>query len=99
MAGTDELPIPSAASDDAGSAEVLRAWVANQGLHVSLRPAFDDPGMWGVLLVDVARHVARMCADEKMCSEADALKEIRRVFDSEWERPTDPGSTEPAKPQ
>ena len=95
----NELAIPAGAAADAGAAEILRAWIANQGLHVSLLPAFETPEPWGVLLVDLARHAARAFAAEKTCTEAEALRLIRAMFEAEWERPTDIGTTEPAKQQ
>jgi hypothetical protein len=99
MGARDELIIPPAAIGDAGSAEVLRAWVTNGGLHVSLKPSFDQPDVWGVLLVDVARHAARASAADGGVTEADALRRIRALFDAEWKRPTDPGLTSKARKQ
>ena len=94
-----EIAIPPGALADAGAKEILRCWIANRGLHVTLDPAFDTPDAWGMLLVDVARHAARAFAAQKLCTEAEALKRIRELFDAEWRRPTDQGSTEPLKKQ
>ena len=88
-----ELPIPPDAQD-VGGHEVLRAFVVNGGLSVSLQRAFDKPHTWGVLLVDLARHVARIYAEEAEMTEEHALEEIRRMFDAEWDRATDPGTTD-----
>jgi hypothetical protein len=74
---------------------VLRAFVVDGGLSVSLQRAFDEPHVWGVLLVDLARHVARIYAEEAEMTEEHAMAEIRRMFDAEWDRPTDPGETDP----
>ena len=93
------LVIPPGALEDAEGAEVLRAWIANKGLHVSLAPAFDSPEPWGMMLVDIARHAARAMAAEKICTEAEALNRIRAIIDAEWEEPTDEGSTEPHRTQ
>ncbi|MFM9938811.1 MAG: DUF5076 domain-containing protein [Hyphomicrobiaceae bacterium] len=89
----NELPIPAGVLDDRDAAEVLRAWVAHQGLHVALLPAFEAPEPWGMMLVDIARHAARALAAEKICSEAEALQRIRSMFDAEWGNATDEGST------
>ena len=99
MAAPNELPIPSGASADAESVEVLRTWVADQGLHVALRQAFPDPETWGMLLVDIARHAARAFAAEKMCSEAEALQRIRDMLDAEWDEATDQSTTEQLRKQ
>ncbi len=90
----NELPIPAGVLDDATATEVLRAWIAHQGLHVALMPAFEAPEPWGMMLVDIARHAARALADEKICSEAEALQRIRSIFDAEWNTASDEGSTQ-----
>ena len=89
----NEVPIPPDAQE-VGGHEVLRAFVVNGGLSVSLQRAFDEPHTWGVLLVDLARHVARIYAEEAEMTEEHALEEIRRMFDAEWDRSTDPGITD-----
>ncbi len=90
----DALTIPPQALEQ-GGVEVLRAAIVNEGLHVSLRRAFDDPEAWGMLLADVARHAARVFAREKDVREDDALDRIRNMFDAELDMPTDMGSTTP----
>src|SRR4051812_1245332 len=88
----DALIIPPEALEQ-GGVEVLRAAVVDGGLHVSLRRAFDDPEAWGMLIADVARHVARIYATEKNMSEDETLARIRGIFEAEMDSPTDPGST------
>lgn len=89
-----ELPVPPDAQE-VGGHEVLRAFVVNGGLSVSLQRAFDEPHTWGVLLVDLARHVARIYAEEAEMSEEHALAQIREMLDAEWDRSTDSGTTDP----
>ncbi len=80
---------------ETGGTEVLRAFVDGQnGLSISLQCAFEDPTVWGVLLVDVARHVARAYAKQGEFREDEALDRIRAMFDAEWDRPTDLGRTD-----
>jgi hypothetical protein len=80
---------------ETGGTEVLRAFVDGQnGLSISLQSAFEDPRIWGLLLVDVARHVARAYARQEEFSEDEALDRIRAMFDAEWDRPTDRGRTD-----
>jgi hypothetical protein len=76
-----------------GGVEVLRAAIVDGGLHVSLRRAFDDPQAWGMLIADVARHAARIFANETKLTEDEALALIRSMFEAEMDAPTDPGST------
>ena len=60
---------------------------------MSLRRAFDDPEAWGMLIADVARHVARIYAKESAMSEDDVLERVRAIFEAEMDAPTDPGTT------
>jgi hypothetical protein len=87
-----ELPIPGEAFT-APSTEIFRAWIVNRDLHVSLVQGFDDPRMWGILLVDIARHAARIYEAEGVTSEAEALESIKQLFDAEWNNMTDAGRT------
>jgi len=77
-----------------GGIEILRASVVDGAVSVALRRAFDDPFTWGVLLVDLASHAARVYAMETELSEEEALVEITAGLRAELEDPTDPGSTQ-----
>jgi len=88
----DALHIPPTALEQ-GGVEVLRAAIVEGGLHVSLRRAFDDPEAWGMLIADIARHVARIYATEDKFREEETLERIRAIFDSEMDAPNDPGTT------
>ena len=88
----DALRAPPAVLEQ-GGVEVLRAVIIDGGLHVSLRRAFDDPEAWGMLIADVARHIARIYANEKQLSEDETLARVRAIFEAEMDAPTDPGTT------
>jgi hypothetical protein len=77
-----------------GGVEVLRASVVDGAVSIALRRAFDDPFTWGVLLVDLARHAARIYAMETDLSEEEAMAEIRAGIEAELDNPTDPGDTQ-----
>ena len=79
--------------------EVLRAFVVDGGLSIAFARAFEEPDMWGLLLVDVARHASRAYARESDYSEDEALRRIIDMFEAEIARPTDPGSTTPRSQQ
>jgi hypothetical protein len=87
------LKAPPQAEADMSAAELLRVWVVGGGLHVSLTRGFDDPAVWGLALVDVARHVARAYAQEGDCTEEEALERIRSLWVAELTSPTDLGET------
>ena len=89
-----ELMIPPFVQESGGT-EVLRAYVdSGGGLSISFKSAFEDPSVWGIFLMDVARHVARGYISEGRISEADVLAEIRAMFDKEWDRSTSLGRTQ-----
>ena len=56
--------------------------------------------MWGLLLVDIARHAARAYAREGgFTEEEEALTRIVDMFEAEIARPTDTGVTMPRRQQ
>ena len=88
-----ELPVPPAGYQDPKAIEVLRAWVANQGLHCTLNLGLGqmkDTIFWGILLSDVARHVADAMQKQHGHDPAAALAEIAEHFNLEIDRPTAP---------
>jgi len=94
MTSARELPIPPRASAAKEASEILRAWINDGALEVSLLRVWDEPDAWGILLVDLARHASRAFATEGICSEASAMRRIRDMFDAEWDRPSDLGTTD-----
>jgi hypothetical protein len=55
-----ELPIPELALGDDNARELVRVWAAHGAQHVSLATGlWKDPAAWGIMLVDLARHVAK----------------------------------------
>jgi hypothetical protein len=99
MAGPKEQPLPPDVAGRDDATEVLRAFVVDGGLSIAFTRAFDEPDMWGLLLVDIARHAARVYAREGDYSEEDALRRIVEMFEAEIARPTDLGSTTPRSQQ
>ena len=73
--------------------EVMRAAVHEGELHFSMIRGFADPAAWGLLLVDAARHAARVYAHEKICTEDEAVERIRAVFEEAIRQPPE-GSAE-----
>ena len=78
---------------------ILRAFVVDGGLSIAFTRAFEEPDMWGLLLVDIARHAARAYAREAEYTEDEALTRIVDMFEAEINRPTDVGSTTPRSQQ
>jgi hypothetical protein len=99
MAGPKEQPLPPDVIGREDATEVLRAFVVDGGLSIAFTRAFEEPDMWGLMLVDIARHAARAYAREAVMSEEEALSRILDMFESEIARPTDMGSTTPRSQQ
>ncbi len=91
MAKKNECVIPQEALADPNSREVLRAWVANQGLHVSLwiPDAWDDPGHWGIALTDVMRHLADAYQQSQGADPKVTIARIQEMIAAELSSPTD----------
>jgi hypothetical protein len=99
MAGPKEQPLPPDVIGRDDATEVLRAFVIDGGLSIAFQRAFEEPDIWGLLLVDIARHAARAYAHESEFSEEEALQRIIDMFEAEISRPTDPGRTTPRSQQ
>lgn len=91
-----ELRIPDAARRDRKSTEMLRLWIAEQGLHCALNfGIYEGSGIaeedaWGTILADAARHVARALDLHAPGQHPDALARIRAKFLEELDDPTSP---------
>ena|SRR2546427_675364 len=87
------LEPPPIAHTEPGAVEVLRVWAApGSPQQLTLRTTWKDPGAWGLMLVDVARHAVKAYASEGRDPEV-VLARIREIFELEWENPTDDPKT------
>ena len=91
MPASKHLDIPPAAARDKASFEVLRVWIAEQGQHVSIRSgAWEDPFAWGIVLADLARHIANAHQLQNEGADTDAfLQRLLEGFQAEIDNPTD----------
>ena len=99
MAGPREQPLPPDVIGREDATEVLRAFVVDGGLSIAFMRAFEEPEMWGLLLVDIARHASRAYSRESDYTEQEALTRIIEMFEAEIARPTDTGNTTPRSQQ
>jgi hypothetical protein len=84
-----DLGVPLEVVSDAKAREVLRAWVANEGLICALRPeTWPDVVAWGIVLADVTRHVANAVRDLRGDDPAATVSKIREIYNSELTDPT-----------
>ena len=81
-----ELKVPAQVLADPHSREVLRTWIVGDiNVFIAHPGAVEDPFSWGILLVDLARHVAQGYHKDGR-GEFDAiLSRIKAGFDAEWE--------------
>jgi hypothetical protein len=85
-----QLPIPTPAVEDARAIELARVWAAQGKQHVSLATElWDDPAAWGIMLVDLARHIANAYEQNTGKNREDVLQRIKSGVDAEWLSPTD----------
>ena len=85
-----QLPIPGPADADPDAIEMLRVWAAGGKQHVSIDPGlWKDPASWGMMLVDLAKHIANAYDQTKQMDRVTALARLKEGFDAEWGHPTD----------
>ena len=91
----NQRPIPDAALRDQDAVEMLRVWIAERGLHCSMKVGMYRETMsvpeekaWGRILADVARHLAHALESGYSTSADDSLKKIRESFLEELGDPT-----------
>jgi len=88
-------PLDTPDFDGDEAIEVLRVWLArapdSEAYHklVLLPDINEDTAAWGIMLVDIARHVANAFAEESEPENRDSiysevLSRIKAGFDAEW---------------
>ena len=91
----NQLAIPPGAAADAKAFELMRAWVAQGELHVSLQMGgWDDPTAWGVVLADVVRHVSRFYQEHKRLNPAQTVERVRDAMNAELDGEEDEEDTD-----
>ena len=84
-----ELDVPPIATSDPEAVEILRVWASpGNPQQLTLMTCWKDPGAWGLLLADVARHAAKAYGREGQDSH-EVIRRIRELFEAEWSSPTD----------
>jgi hypothetical protein len=84
----NSIPIPNIVEQSSKNEEILRVWIADNQQIVALSDKlWKDPGVWGIMLVDLARHVALSYKNTGMNPDI-VIKKIRYAMDVEWNHPT-----------
>lgn len=78
------LPVPPDAAGAEQAVELIRAWVIDGQLQVSLFPTVwqENPGEWGSLLADIAHHIANALGEKTGRPVEPFLRAIRLGFDA-----------------
>ena len=84
-----DLPVPATVLEASNAREILRLWTTEAGERVTLRIDDLEPAAWGLMLVDVARHVAHAYARQGSLSPNDAFLQVVTMFIAEIQEPTD----------
>lgn len=73
------LPVPPQAHDDAEATELVRAWIVDGRLQVTLAAWIwkDEPETWGRLLAETAAHLTEAIAAQTGRSRAEVFAAIR----------------------
>lgn len=81
------LPVPELAQTDSNAIELVRVWAAAGQQHVSIATnVWENPAAWGIMLVDLAKHIAK---SYEGADENDVLQLIKQGIDAEWSAPTE----------
>jgi hypothetical protein len=91
----EELPRPDGTAGAKDADEIVRGWLIDGKLQLSIRAdTFDDPGEWGIFLSDLAKEIAKAKANAEGSSEnaGDYLSQIIEMMNVM----TLPGEEEPA---
>ncbi|HKD78844.1 MAG TPA: DUF5076 domain-containing protein [Candidatus Angelobacter sp.] len=86
----NELLVPPLAESDPDAIEMIRVWIAKGGLHVSINPfIWKDPEAWGIMLADLAGHVANAYEQELGLDRETTMHKITALLLAELKNPTD----------
>ena len=89
------LTVPDAALRDSNSVEMARVWIAEEGLHCSLKVGMymeaskvPEQTAWGMILADMTRHIANALHEGYGMEVAASIAAIRSAYLQELESPT-----------
>lgn len=85
-----ELKLPVEVTREPNSLEIARIWKTSGGQTVLLSPKDEwGPEEWGLMLTDLARHVANSKNLNSGIDKEAFLAKVKVALDKEWSSPTD----------
>ena len=91
MSHPNQLAVPADVLSSAESFELARVWLAHGHNYYLLDVTrFPEPGVWGLLALDLMKHAARAYEQLDGRSREDTYKEILMGFMAEMQNPTEP---------
>lgn len=89
------LLVPHSVKGDDAAFEIARVWIGRKKMHVALSVGrylhagrTDEPAIWGVILADLSRHLARGLWEEFGLDEDETLRLLRKSLGKELNKPT-----------
>lgn len=87
------FPVPDALNDDPAATAIISAWIVKGGLHLAAQRTFERPEMWGMFLIDIAKHAANMYAQQGVMTQPEAMTRILSVLSKHTGGQMDSGHT------
>jgi hypothetical protein len=75
--------------DDPAAWEILRVWIAHRKQHVSIKPFWNDYATWGIVIVDIIRHLGDAYHKSHGIDPAETTARIMAAVRAEFDYPTD----------
>jgi hypothetical protein len=88
------LVVPPAALRDEKSIQMFSAWIAENGLHCSLKIGMwhengrSEAAAWGILLADAIRHIANGLQESYGQATPDTIASVLESLQNELDAPT-----------
>ena len=84
-----EISIPSGIQADSAAQEIMRVWkTGDQQTAIFEGTVWSDPAVWGIICVDILRHVADAYEHEGSYSAESAFERIKSGLQAELDTQT-----------
>ena len=85
-----ELPIPIDVCQNPTAFEMVRVWCLDNKAYISVNiGVWEDPAAYGILLADLAQHIANAYFEKDGRNNSEALRRVLEGLNAEIQFPTD----------